>query len=105
QATQAMGLMGAVLAWLLRILGNTLLMFFFALAAMKRSVRQALNWRRVVVALLIITSFAGMFLQSPSDRLLILAVSIIMTYLFFWFLIISKEDRMGLLKRIGYAAD
>jgi len=103
QATQAMGLMGAVLAWLLRMLGDTLLMFFFALAAMKRSVKQVLDWKQVLVTVFSIAPFAGMFLQSASDRLVILSVAIVTTYLLFWSLIFSQEDRVSVLKRVGCA--
>jgi Na+-driven multidrug efflux pump len=98
-----MGLMGAVLAWLLRMLADTLLMFFFALATLKHSVKRLLDWKQVLVAVFSIASFAGMFLQSAPDRLVILSISIVTTYLLCWSLIFSQEDRVSVLKRVGCA--
>ena len=105
QATQAMGLIGAVLAWLLRILVDSLLMFLFALAAMGSRIRQAIIWKHILVMAFVVVSFTGSLLQLESDRLLVLVASVITTYMLCWSLIVSQEDRAGLLKRVRCATD
>lgn len=105
QVTQAMGLVGAVLVWLLRILVDSLLMFLFALAVIGGGVRQSVAWHRIIVAVFVVGSFAGTLIQPASERLLILVVSIITTYLLCWSVIASQEDRASLLKKVRCATD
>jgi len=104
-AAQTMGLVGVVSAWLLRVLADTLLLFYFALKEMKNNVKGIMDWKFSLVIALAAVSFSGLFVPVNVVRLLIWIVSIVGSYMLCWHMLFSPSDRTALLKRLGYASD
>jgi O-antigen/teichoic acid export membrane protein len=104
-AAQTMGLPGVVSAWLLRVLVDTLLLFYFALKEMKGSIKGVIDWKLALVIALAAISFAGLFVPASVVRLLVWIVSIVGGYTLCWHVLFSPHDRTALLKRFGYASD
>ncbi|MGB5407778.1 MAG: flippase [Thiogranum sp.] len=104
-AAQTMGLAGVVSAWLLRVLADTLLLFYFALKEMKINVKGIMDWKLSLVIALAAVSFSGLFVPVNVVRLLIWIVSIVGSYALCWHMVFSPRDRTALLKRLGYASD
>jgi len=104
-AAQTIGLPGVVSAWLLRILTDTSLLFYFALKEMKRSIKSVIDWKLSLVIALTAISFAGLFVPVNHVRLLIWVVSVVGGYTLCWHMLFSPHDRTALLKRLGYASD
>ena len=100
-----MGLVGVVSAWLLRVLADTLLLFYFALKEMKNNVKGIMDWKLSLVIALAAVSFSGLFVPVNVVRLLIWIVSIVGSYALCWHMLFSPRDRTALLKRLGYASD
>jgi fatty acid desaturase len=100
-----MGLLGVVSAWLLRILADTSLLFYFALKEMKRSIKSVIDWKLSLVIALAAISFAGLFVPVNLVRLLIWVVSVVGGFTLCWHMHFSPHDRTALLKRLGYASD
>jgi len=104
-AAQAMGLAGVVSAWLVRVLADTLLLFYFALNEMKCSIKDAIDWKLSLVVALVAISFSGLLVPVNLVRVLVWVVSIVGTYTLCWHMLFSPHDRAALLKRFGYAID
>ena len=103
-AAQTMGLLGVVFAWLLRMIIDTTLMFYFAAAEMKYGISELKIGKLSVLLLLTVGSYAGLYIPSAGGRVLIWALAVLLGYLFCWNLLLRREDRLAVLKRASYAA-
>jgi O-antigen/teichoic acid export membrane protein len=104
-AAQTMGLPGVISAWLLRVLADSLLLFYFALKEMKGGIKGVIDWKLSVVMALAAISFAGLFVPDNIMRLLVWTFSIFGSYVLCWHMLFSTDDRAALLKRLGYTGD
>jgi len=104
-AARTMGLPGVVSAWLLRILADTLLLFYFTLKEMKGDIKGVIDWKLSLVMALAAISFAGLFVPVNIMRLLVWTISVFGSYLLCWHMLFSADDRAALLKQLGYAGD
>lgn len=64
------GTLGAAIAWLLRMVLDTLLMFFFCSPLLGRSAKSLLNLKVLSLALLAVVAFAGILIQPIAVRIL-----------------------------------
>jgi hypothetical protein len=88
-----------------RVLADTLLLFYFALNEMKCSIKDAIDWKLSLVVALVAISFAGLLVPVNLVRVLIWVVSVVGGYTLCWYMLFSPHDRTALLKRVGYASD
>lgn len=98
-AAQTTGLYGVVSAWLLRIIADTLLLFYFALKEMKDGIKDVIDWKLILVLALVAISFAGLFVPVNAVRLMIWIVSVVGVYFFFWRMRFSENRCAVLLRR------
>jgi O-antigen/teichoic acid export membrane protein len=103
-AAQTMGLMGAVFAWLLRMIIDTTLMFYFAAAETKYGINNLQIGKLSVLLLLTVGSYAALYIPSAGGRVLIWAIAVLLSYLFCWNLLLRREDRVAVLRRVSYVA-
>lgn len=101
---EAMGLLGIALAWLLRMVVDSALMFYFSAAGSKYGVPKRVEWKPPVLLLLTVGSFAGLFIIAPGARILTWSIAVSLVYLFCWNLLLSSTERAALLKRVSYVA-
>jgi O-antigen/teichoic acid export membrane protein len=68
--TSMYGTLGAAIAWLLRMVFDTVLMFILASPLLGRSAKSMLNVKVLIYFLFAVLSFAGFFIQPKFERLL-----------------------------------
>jgi O-antigen/teichoic acid export membrane protein len=98
-AAQTTGLYGVVSAWLLRIIADTLLLFYFALKEMKDGIKDVIDWKLILVLALVAISFAGLFVPVNAVRMMIWIVSVVGGYFFYWRMRFSENRCAALLRR------
>jgi len=103
-AAQSFGLIGAVLAWLVRMLADTVLLFYVAVRDMENGFNRGLDGKRLVILLVTTVSFGGVYIARPATRLALWMVSIGLIYGLCWQLLLNPADRAALLKRLPHVS-
>lgn len=100
---KTMGLQGAVLAWLLRMIADSALLFGFASRTCRRYQWQP---RMGISTLLLLASvsFAALYIESVGPRLLAGIGGAALVYLYCWALVLEPAERLALRRGVGYVS-
>ena len=99
---QTAGLVGVISAWILRIVADALLLFYFALKEMNISVESVVGFKLALLVVLTSISFAVLYIADPVSRLVIWAILVAVSYLICWYVLFSSADRFALLRRLRF---
>jgi O-antigen/teichoic acid export membrane protein len=102
-AAKTMGLQGAVLAWLLRMIADSALLFSFA-SRMRRRTEWRSGMRISTLLLLASVSFAALYIESAGPRLLAGIGGAALVYLYCWALVLEPAERLALRRGVGYVS-
>ena len=95
------GLIGAAIAWLLRILIDTILMFIYAIREIKNIIGHIFSWKYLFATIYTLLTFAELFINSRELRLLAWLLSVICMYAIFWYVLFRLSDKASLAMSLG----
>jgi O-antigen/teichoic acid export membrane protein len=98
-AAQSFGLFGAALAWLLRILVDTGLLFYFSGRKLDGGCSWLLDVNLLLVLLITVGAFAGISIADAVARLVWGLAAIALVYTLCWKRVLNRADRAALLQR------
>lgn len=102
-AAQNFGLSGAVVVWFARVFGDTLLLFHISLRNMDTALHHIFDWKLGLVLFAALASFGAIYIGNTATRLILWMVSVMLSSLLCWQLLLSASDRAALVKRFLHA--